>query len=249
MTIRPLVAGNWKMFGVKAAMTEILSMLEELRLQPAGCDALLCPPFTLLPVAASVLGGQGIALGAQDCHDQAEGAFTGSISAPMLADAGAAYVIVGHSERRHGLGETDAVVRAKAAAAWSAHLTPIVCVGETLQERQAGQTLDVVLGQLKGSLPSVLPASLVIAYEPVWAIGTGLTPSLEDIAQVHAAMRQHMAEQFGESGASTRLLYGGSVKAENAASIATIPHVNGALVGGASLKANTFVPIVRAFGN
>lgn len=244
---RPLVAGNWKMNGLKAALAEISRIAEgyDAALQ-AKVDLLVCPPATLL-VAATALEGP-VAVGAQDCHAKVSGAHTGDISAEMLADAGASAVIVGHSERRADHGESDAVVRAKTEAAWRAGLTGIVCVGETRAEREAGAALDVVRGQLAGSLPDgATAATTVIAYEPVWAIGTGLTPTIADIAQMHADMRAVLVARFGAEGAGMRLLYGGSVKPENAREILHVADVDGALVGGASLKAETFLPIARAY--
>lgn len=244
---RPLVAGNWKMNGLKAALAEISRIADgyDAALQ-AKVDLLICPPATLLAAATSLEGPA--AIGAQDCHAKVSGAHTGDISAEMLADAGASAVIVGHSERRADHGESDAVVRAKTEAAWRAGLTAIVCVGETRAEREAGAALDVVRGQLAGSLPDgATAANTVIAYEPVWAIGTGLTPTIADIAQMHADMRSVLVARFGAEGAGMRLLYGGSVKPENAREILHVADVDGALVGGASLKAETFLPIARAY--
>lgn len=246
---RPLVAGNWKMNGLKAAVAEFGAIA-------AGYDAALraktelmvCPPATLLSTLAVVALGSRVGIGAQDCHAKASGAHTGDISAEMIADAGASAVIVGHSERRADHGESDATVRAKAEAAWRAGLTAIVCVGETRAEREAGAALDIVRGQLAGSLPDgATAANTVIAYEPVWAIGTGLTPTIADIAQMHADMRSVLVARFGAEGAGMRLLYGGSVKPENAREILHVADVDGALVGGASLKAETFLPIARAY--
>jgi triosephosphate isomerase len=212
-----------------------------------GCEMLLCPPATLLHRMAQLAAGSALMVGGQDCHAKASGAHTGDTSAAQLKDAGATHVIVGHSERRTDHRETDAMVQAKATAAIGAGLVAIVCLGETLGERQAGQTLAVVGAQLDGSLPAGgSPAALVIAYEPVWAIGTGLTPTTAEIAEVHAFLRARLVERFGAAGRGVRLLYGGSVKASNAAEIFAVPDVDGALVGGASLKAAEFGRIVAA---
>ena len=243
MPLRKLVAGNWKMNGLAAAAAEI----DALAALPApACDVLICPPATLI----APLAGRGIALGGQDCHAEAAGAHTGDIAAEMLADAGAVAVIVGHSERRANHGETDAVVAAKARAAWRAGLVAIVCLGETEAERDAGRALEVVGAQLAGSVPEGASGeTLVVAYEPVWAIGTGRTPTPAEIAEVHAHLRAALVARFGaEVGNAVRLLYGGSVKGSNAAEIFAVPHVDGGLVGGASLKAADFAPIVRAAG-
>jgi triosephosphate isomerase len=228
-----LIAGNWKMNGLTADLRE----LESLRDWSGPARLLVCPPATLLGAAVARLGGAGVAVGGQDCHAAPAGAHTGDLSAAMLADAGATHVIVGHSERRTDHGETDAMVRAKAAAALAAGLTPIVCVGETLAERDAGQTLDLVARQLDGALPAARDR-LVIAYEPVWAIGTGRTPTLEQVAEVHAAIAARVP--------GVPILYGGSVNPDNAAGLLGVPHVGGALVGGASLKASSFLAIARA---
>jgi triosephosphate isomerase len=244
---RPLVAGNWKMNGLTPAVAEFARIAEgydEALREKA--DLLICPPATLIAGLAALEAA--VPVGAQDCHAKASGAHTGDISAEMVADAGATAVIVGHSERRADHGESDAVVRAKTEAAWRAGLTAIVCVGETRAEREAGAALDVVRGQLAGSLPDgATAANTVIAYEPVWAIGTGLTPTITDIAQMHADMRSVLVARFGAEGAGMRLLYGGSVKPENAREILHVADVDGALVGGASLKAETFLPIARAY--
>lgn len=207
----------------------------------------LCPPATLIAQMAWRLKGGVVEIGGQDCHAQASGAYTGSISAAMLADAGAGLVILGHSERRQGLGETDADVSAKVEAALAAGLEPIVCVGETLEEREAGRAVAVVSGQVKASLPdAVAGRAFAVAYEPVWAIGTGLTPTLDQIAEVHAAVRAALIERLGEAGRAAPILYGGSVKPGNAAEILAVAEVGGALVGGASLKAEDFLGIIRA---
>ena len=245
-TIRPLVAGNWKMNGLSASGAELSKMA-------AGADGLkadlmVCPPATLVAAFAKAAKGSPIAIGGQDCHAAASGAHTGDISAEMLADAGATAVIVGHSERRTDHHETDAQVKAKALAAWRAGLTAIVCVGETRAEREAGKTLAVVGTQLAGSLPDGVAATrLVVAYEPVWAIGTGLTPTPADVAEVHAFIRKTLTDRFGEEGSGVRILYGGSVKPSNAGELLAIADVNGALVGGASLKAEDFLGIAAVY--
>ncbi len=228
-----LIAGNWKMNGLKAGIAELDALLAAA--PPAGVELLLCPPATLVAAFAARAMGGTVRIGAQDCHPAASGAHTGDISAEMLADAGAAYIIVGHSERRADHGESNETVHAKALAAHRAGTTPIVCVGETLAERDAGETLAVIAAQLAGSVPAGIPG-LVIAYEPVWAIGTGRTPTTEQVAEVHAAIA-------AQAPAGTRILYGGSVKPGNAAELLNVPHVHGALVGGASLKAADFLAI------
>jgi len=246
---RPLVAGNWKMNGLRAALSEIGLMAQayDSALQ-AKVDLLVCPPATLLHAAASAAAGSGIGIGAQDCHASAAGAHTGDLAAEMIADAGATAIIVGHSERRADHGESDAVVRAKAEAAIRAGLVAIVCIGETEAQRRGGETLAVVGSQLDGSIPPGLTgAKLVVAYEPVWAIGTGLTPTPADVAEVHAFIRAWLAILLGADGAGVRILYGGSVKPSNAAELMAVPHVNGALVGGASLKAVDFMGVAAAF--
>jgi triosephosphate isomerase (TIM) len=241
MVRRKLVAGNWKMNGLAASA----AVVDELTLgTSAGCDVLVCPPATLI----SRLAGRGVPLGGQDCHPEPAGAHTGDIAAEMLKDAGAVAVIVGHSERRSDHGEDDALVARKAAAVWRAGLLAIVCVGETEAERDAGQTLGRVGAQLAGSIPDGAVADrLVVAYEPVWAIGTGRTPSLNEISEVHAFIRESLTARFGqETGEAIRLLYGGSVKPGNAAEIFALAEVDGALVGGASLKAADFAAIIAA---
>jgi triosephosphate isomerase len=244
---RALVAGNWKMNGLKPAAAELGKMVAGATALP-GVDLLVCPPATLLMMFVSVTHGSKVAIGAQDCHAEPSGAFTGDISAEMLADAGATAVIVGHSERRAHHAETDSIVRAKALAAWRAGLMAIVCVGETRNQRSAGQTLDVVGSQIAGSLPnSVVADGLVIAYEPVWAIGTGLTPTPADVAQVHDFIRERLVKRFGETGDEIRILYGGSVKPANAKELLGVANVDGALVGGASLKAEDFLGIARVY--
>jgi triosephosphate isomerase len=248
-SVRPLVAGNWKMNGLAAQLAEAQAVREALGKSPAKADVMICPPATLLAQMAWALKGSAILLGGQDCHSEAAGAYTGDISAEMLADAGARAVIVGHSERRAMHGELDRTVRAKAAAAHRAGLTAIVCVGETAGERRTGLTEEVVRRQIAGSLPDAATANdTVVAYEPVWAIGTGLTPTPEDVARVHAAIRQALTARFAGAGAGMRILYGGSVKPANARELLAIGDVNGALVGGASLKAPDFLGIVAAYG-
>lgn len=241
---RKLAAGNWKMNGTGASLSEIRALAEAW--SAPACDILICPPATLLARMAEAVGGAPIHLGGQDCHSAASGAHTGDISAPMLRDAGASHVILGHSERRADHGETDALVRAKAEAALTAGLVAVICLGETGDDRDAGRTLDVVGAQLAGSVPDAATgANTVIAYEPVWAIGTGRTPTLGQIAEVHDFLRARLVDCFAE-GAAIRLLYGGSVKPANAAEIFAVANVDGALVGGASLKAQDFGPIVAA---
>ena len=248
--IRPLVAGNWKMNGLKASVGELLAVGDALSGPMASipADVMIAPPATLLAGFAASLDGRPVLLAGQDCHAAPNGAHTGDISAEMLKDAGAAAVIAGHSERRADHGETNAQVRAKAEAAHRAGLVAIVCVGETKEERVSGATLRVVSEQLKGSLPKgSTAANTVVAYEPVWAIGTGLTPTPEDVRIVHEAIRRDLVDQFGTEGAGMRILYGGSVKPDNAATLMSVENVNGALVGGASLKAHDFLAIVRAY--
>ena len=242
--MRKLAAGNWKMNGTSDALSE-LSALAAAFPSPA-CDVLICPPSTLLS-RASGAAGASIAIGGQDCHENATGAHTGDISAEMIADAGGTYVIVGHSERRTDHGETDAVVQAKAEAAWRAGLIAIICVGETLDEREAGKALDVVATQIKGSVPDGATGSnTVVAYEPVWAIGTGKVPTLDEIGEVHDDIRAGLQSRFGDTASDMRLLYGGSVKPSNADQIFAVSNVDGALVGGASLKAEDFGGIIKA---
>jgi triosephosphate isomerase len=245
---RPLVAGNWKMNGLKLSAAELGRIMQGGSELWRSADLMICPPATLLVTFAVVALGSKLQIGAQDCHDKPSGAFTGDISAEMIADAGATAVIVGHSERRTLHGETDAQVRAKAEAAWRAGLAAIVCIGETKAEREAGKTLDVLGKQLDGSLPDgATGAKLVVAYEPVWAIGTGLTPSADDVRDAHAFIRSRLEKRFGQEGAAVRILYGGSVKPSNAKELLMIPNVNGALVGGASLKAEDFLGIASVY--
>jgi triosephosphate isomerase len=241
-----LAAGNWKMNGSLAALDEIDALAAA---HPdAGCEVLICPPATLIAPAAARARGTPVALGGQDCHAEPAGAHTGDISAAMLKEAGASHVILGHSERRAGHGETSELVRAKATAAQAAGLVAIVCVGEQLSEREAANTLDIIGGQMSASIPDGSTGhTLVVAYEPVWAIGTGLTPSPDQIGEVHDFMRARLERRFGAGvGRSVRLLYGGSVKAANAGTIFAVSNVDGALVGGASLTAADFAPIVAA---
>ena len=247
--VRPFVAGNWKMNGLSASLVEIEAMRRAVDAGEAGvAELVVCPPATLLAQAAWKVKGGKLGLGAQDCHPEASGAFTGDISAPMLKDAGASYVIVGHSERRTHHHETDQLVRAKAEAALKAGLTPIICIGETQAEREAGRQAAVVIRQLRRSLPpGATSETVVIAYEPVWAIGTGLTPTPGDIAVVHNGIRALLTEIGGPSAAKTRILYGGSVKPTNCGEILTLDNVDGALVGGASLKATDFLAIAAAY--
>jgi triosephosphate isomerase len=243
--IRPLIAGNWKMNGLKASMGEFEAMLAGSGSVIAKADLLVCPPATLVSAfAAKAKGAKAFAVGAQDCHPKASGAHTGDISAEMLADAGAAAIIVGHSERRADHGESDALIRQKAEAVWRAGCVAIVCIGETREQRDGGNTLNICGGQLEGSLPDgSTAANLVVAYEPVWAIGTGLTPTPQDVEQVHKFIRDSLTSRFKAEGSRMRILYGGSVKPSNAAELMAVANVNGALVGGASLKASDFLAI------
>jgi triosephosphate isomerase (TIM) len=244
MAIGPkLVAGNWKMNGMRqdgAMLAHALKERAALASGSLGCEILVCPPATLLSEVGGILAGSDIALGGQDCHAMPKGAHTGDISAEMLADAGCKFVILGHSERRQGHGETDAVVRGKIAAAWRAGLATILCVGETQGQRQAGEAVKIVSSQLDGSIPeNASAATLVVAYEPVWAIGTGLTATTDDIAALHSEIRSCTP-------AGTRILYGGSVNPKNAGAILGLSEVDGALVGGASLNADDFWAIVQS---
>lgn len=242
--IIPLVAGNWKMNGLAASAGEFSKIITGAKALAGKVDLMVCPPATLIPAFASAARGSIVSVGGQDCHAEPFGAHTGDISAEMLADAGARAVIVGHSERRIDHHETDADVRQKAQAAWRAGLAAIVCVGEQRAEREAGKTLEIVARQLDGSLPDGSTAAyLVIAYEPVWAIGTGVTPGPADVAAVHGFIRRRLTERFSAAGPHIRILYGGSVKPSNAAELMAIANVNGALVGGASLKAADFLAI------
>ncbi|QCI68608.1 triose-phosphate isomerase [Phreatobacter stygius] len=249
MALRPLVAGNWKMNGSKKALEEIGAMAEGYDATLRGkVDLMICPPATLLQLAATSALGTRIAIGAQDCHTETTGAFTGDIAPDMLVESGATAVIVGHSERRQYHAETDALVAAKAFAAIRAGLTAIVCVGETRAEREAGKTLAVVGRQVQRSVPEdATPEAVVVAYEPVWAIGTGLTPTAADVAEVHALIRKKLIQRHGKQAAGIRILYGGSVKPSNAKELMAVANVDGALVGGASLKAADFLGIAAAY--
>jgi triosephosphate isomerase (TIM) len=247
--IRPLVAGNWKMNGTGASLNELraighgfMSGLD------AETEALICPPATLLARAAALLSDTPVKTGGQDCHPEESGAHTGEISAEMLKDAGASHVIVGHSERRTNHGETDDTVHAKAEAAWRAGLVAIVCIGETSAQRKAGATLDILSRQIEGSVPAAATASnAIVAYEPVWAIGTGLTPSAADVAEAHAHIRSELRSKLGANASRLRLLYGGSVKPSNAVELLGVANVDGALIGGASLKSADFLAIAEAY--
>lgn len=246
--ITPLIAGNWKMNGLRASLFEVEKLASHLT---AGgqhrCVVAICPPATLIAAMNRIAAPAGIVVGAQDCHPAASGAHTGDLSAPMLADAGAQLVIVGHSERRTDHGETDDLVRQKAKSVLAAGLTPIVCVGETRAEREAGRADEVVSSQLAASIPDeAANDEVVVAYEPVWAIGTGLTPTSADIAQMHKSLRDQLVKRFGDKGATIKLLYGGSLKPGNAKEILAIEHVNGGLVGGASLLADDLLAIISA---
>jgi triosephosphate isomerase len=243
--IRPLIAGNWKMNGLTSAMAEFEAMLAGAPEVAAKADLLVCPPATLIVgFAEKARGAKTLGVGAQDCHPKASGAHTGDLSAEMLADAGARAIIVGHSERRADHGESDVLVHQKAEAVWRAGLTAIVCIGETQHQRDAGQTLDICRGQLNLSLPDGARSdNLVVAYEPVWAIGTGLTPTVGDVEQIHRFIRELLIARFKGEGAKIRVLYGGSVKPSNARELMAVANVNGALVGGASLKAADFLAI------
>lgn len=244
MARRKYVVGNWKMNGTTAALAEAQAIFAAAG-DHAGVDVALCPPFTLVGAMAAAV--PGAAVGGQDCHSAASGAFTGSVAAPMLADAGATLVIVGHSERREGCGESDADVRAKAEAALATGLSVILCVGEPREVRESGGAIDYVLAQIAGSVPDDFDAArLAIAYEPIWAIGTGLVPTVADVAAMHGAIRGALAARFGDAAQDMRLLYGGSVNGDNAAELLDAGDVDGALVGGASLTAAKFVPIVAA---
>ena len=241
--MRQLIAGNWKMNGLRA---DAIKLAQGVRAgaQGLGCDLLVCPPFTVLGAVANALEGSSVAVGGQDCHTAQQGAHTGDVSAAMLRDAGATWVILGHSERRQNHGETDELVREKVLAAVEAGMIPIVCVGETEEQRASGQETEVVGWQLAGSLPK--PFSGVVAYEPVWAIGTGKTATDQDVATMHAFIHEELVRQFGEAGQGIRILYGGSMRPANAATLLAVPHVGGGLIGGASLKAEDFLSIARA---
>jgi triosephosphate isomerase len=242
-----LIAGNWKMNGLGRSLAEVRALSAALTARPSSARVALCPPSTLIARLAAEVADGPIEVGGQDCRAEPEGAFTGDISAEMLADCGASLVILGHSERRAGYGESDATVSSKVEGALRAGLEPIVCVGETLAQRSAGEALAVVTGQLDASLPDVLTGKpFAVAYEPVWAIGSGLTPTTAEIEQVHRAIRGVLVRRFGDAAASAPILYGGSVKPSNAAEILRLADVGGALVGGASLKSSEFELIIRA---
>ena len=248
VTRRPLVAGNWKMNGLRRSAAEFAKIVAGSAGLTGKAELMVCPPATLLIVLAEAAKGSAVAIGGQDCHAESAGAFTGDLAAEMLADAGATAIIVGHSERRTFHRETDAEVRAKALAGWRAGLLAILCIGETQVEREQGRTLDVLGRQLDGSVPDgATPANLVVAYEPVWAIGTGLTPTVANVAQVHEFIRQRLAKRFGAAAEGIRILYGGSVKASNARELMAASNVDGALVGGASLKADEFLAIAGVY--
>ncbi|NNE89586.1 MAG: triose-phosphate isomerase [Silicimonas sp.] len=243
--MRKLAAGNWKMNGLNDSLAEFNALAQAF--PDPSCDVLICPPATLLDRLSQRAKDAAIQTGGQDAHTATSGAHTGDVSAEMLADAGAAYVILGHSERRADHGESDALINAKTTAAWEAGLIAVVCVGETLDEREAGRTIEVVSGQLQGSLPEGVTAeNTVVAYEPVWAIGTGKVPTLEEISAVHNDIRARLKARFGDTATDIRLLYGGSVKPSNAPEIFAVSNVDGALVGGASLKAADFGGIISA---
>ena len=245
--MRRLLAGNWKMNGLGAALAEIRALERGVAEARPPVDIVICPPTTLIAAAAKEAASGKIAIGGQDCHAEPSGAYTGDIAAEMLRDAGASYVIIGHSERRQYHRESDEIVSAKFRAARRAGLRPILCVGETEIERDSGRAVAVVTGQLAASIPDgAAPAQLVVAYEPVWAIGSGRTPSLDQVAEIHAAIRTYLESRFDNEGASIRILYGGSVKPGNAAELLAVPNVGGALVGGASLKAADFLAIILA---
>ena len=245
---RPLIAGNWKMNGFHRSVAELEKIIANSADVAAKADLLICPPATLVLTFAAAALGSKVAIGGQDCHTEPTGAFTGDISAEMLADAGATAVIAGHSERRTLHHETDAQVRAKVLAAWRAKLMAIACIGETRGEREAKRTLDVIGRQLDGSLPDdATAANLVVAYEPVWAIGTGLTPTAADVAEVHRFIRERLAVRYGNAAETIRILYGGSVKPSNAKELMGVANVDGALIGGASLKADEFLGIANVY--
>ena len=241
--MRKIAAGNWKMNGLTNSLSEILLLAE--RYPTSDVEILICPPMTILSKACDI--GGSIVIGAQNCHISQSGAHTGEVSAEMIGELGAKYVILGHSERRSGHGETNIIVQEKTAAAQQEGLTPIVCIGETIEQREKGQTLEIIGTQLDGSLSAdAANSAIVIAYEPVWAIGTGSVPSMADISQVHMFCRNKLIKRFGDIAQSIPLLYGGSVRGKNASEIFALPHVNGALVGGASLTANDFSEIIDA---
>ena len=245
--LKKLIAGNWKMNMLASDGVALARAISE-KANGTGCDPLVCLPATILRSVAETLADTDVAVGGQDCHEAEGGAFTGDVSAAMVGDAGASHVILGHSERRHGLGETDARVLAKTVAAHAAGLTAIVCIGETEAERDAGRTLDVLSAQLNGSLPDsgISGTNTVVAYEPVWGIGTGRTPTLDEVEAAHGHIRETLEAALGDAAASIRLLYGGSMKPENAVLLLAIANVDGGLIGGASLDAESFLAIAAA---
>lgn len=247
--VKPLVAGNWKMNGLRSSLDQIKAMAEGVKGSLSDkVETLICPPSTLLYVATALCDDSPLLIGAQDCHEKVSGAHTGDISSEMIADCFGTHVIVGHSERRTDHKESDALVRAKAEVAYASDLIAIICIGETGDERKGGQTLDVLKRQLAGSIPdSATAENTVIAYEPVWAIGTGLTPTATDVEEAHAFQRSELVARFGPAGAKMRILYGGSVKPGNAKELMGVSNVDGALIGGASLKADDFLAIYRAY--
>jgi triosephosphate isomerase (TIM) len=247
--IRPLIAGNWKMNGTRASLDQIKAIAEGVKGElSAKVETLICPPATLLYVATALCDDSPLEIGAQDCHQKQSGAHTGDVSAEMIADCFGTHVIVGHSERRTDHAESDALVRAKTEAAYAAGLVAIVCIGETEEERKSGKTLDVLKRQLAESLPDgAMAENTVVAYEPIWAIGTGLTPTAADVEEAHAFMRRELVARFGAEGGKMRILYGGSVKPSNAKELMGVANVDGALIGGASLKADDFLAIYRAY--
>ena len=248
--VTPLVAGNWKMNGTRESLSEIKAMAEGVK-GPLSekVETLICPPVTLLYVSTALCEDSPLLIGAQDCHEKVSGAHTGDVSAEMIADCFGTHVIVGHSERRTDHGDSDRLVRAKAEAAHAADLVAIVCIGETEAERKSGATLDVLKRQLAGSVPDGATAkTVVVAYEPVWAIGTGLTPTAGDVEEAHAFMRAELKSRFAGEGAKIRILYGGSVKPSNAKELMGIANVDGALIGGASLKSADFLAICQVYG-
>ena len=246
---RPLIAGTWKMNGLRASIAELEAVIAGAGPLAAKCDLLICPPATLIGVFAGKARGSKVSIGAQDCHHEPSGAHTGDLSAEMLRDAGASAVIVGHSERRIGHAEQDLQVRIKAQAVRRAGLLAIICVGETREQREAAKAVEVVSRQIDGSVPDgATPANTAIAYEPVWAIGTGLTPKPADMTEMHRLIRERLVRRFGSGAAATRVLYGGSVKPDNAAALLLAPECDGALVGGASLKATDFLAIAGVYG-
>ncbi len=247
-TPKPLVAGNWKMNGLGASLREARAVAARMNALSPDCDVAICPPFTLITALAGELSGTVVLVGAQDCHPDESGAHTGEVAAEMIAESGGRLVIVGHSERRADHGESDALVAAKAQAAWRAGLGAIICVGEREAQRDAGDALAVVGAQLAGSIPDgAAPGNTIVAYEPVWAIGTGRVPNVEDVREMHTMIRENLADRLGDAAAQMRILYGGSVKPGNARELMAVANVDGALVGGASLKAEDFLGIIAAY--